>query len=477
MPGQVVLVHGWSDDSTSFYNLRDFLVAKGYAVEQIWFGDYISMEDDVRIEDAARRMHNVISSLIENGTLTQPFDLIVHSTGGLVAREWIASRYPDGRDCPVKRVVMLAPANFGSRLAALGKSMIGRVAKGWNNWFQTGTQMLRGLELASPYQWQLARRDLLDPVGSGTGPYGAGKVWPFVIVGGRGYTENMRQIVNEDGSDGTVRVAAANLNAVGFTIDFSAGGEKRQPEMWTPRAGDIRFPFAVLPDRNHGTIVDPARTTGATGATAAVLGQLVLDALRCDTDKRYGDIAQEWDTISDETGKLVADAAKRSALLGKDAPKPEALHQFFQVVTYVRDDDGQPIEDYFLEFYAPRTQGSADIVNFQRDVLKDVHVNGDTGSLRCLFIDRENLFRDYYGKIPDPKRRQLAVSISAANPGRNIRYFDATREGAKGELIVHDEDENRRDGIGVSRLRRNTTHLVEIIVPRMQIDRVFGLSR
>jgi len=477
MPGQVVLIHGWSDDSGSFHNLRDFLVASGYAVEQIWFGDYPSMEDDVRIEDAARRMHNVVSSLIQNGTLTPPFDLIVHSTGGLVAREWIASRYPDGRDCPVKRVVMLAPANFGSRLAALGKSMIGRVAKGWNNWFQTGTQMLRGLELASPYQWQLARRDLLDPVGSGTGPYGAGKVWPFVIVGGRGYTGMMRQIVNEDGADGTVRVAAANLNAVGFTIDFSTGAKQPTPTPWAPRAGDIRFPLAVLPDRNHGTIVDPALATGAADSAAAVLGQLVLDALRCDTDQRYRDIAEAWDAISEQTADLARDAEKRSALFGSDAPEAEALHQFFQVITYVRDDDGRPIEDYFLEFYAPGTPGDADIVNFQRDVLKDVHVNGETASLRCLFIDRNKLFSDYYGNIDDKNERRLAVSLSAANPGKNIRYFDATRVGGKGELIVHVADDDRRADMGVGRLRRNSTHLIEIIVPRKQIDRVFGLSR
>lgn len=477
MSGQVVILHGWSDTSKSFRKLRDFLVSNGHDVRQIWFGDYISMEDDVRIEDAARRMHAIVTSLIQDGTLTPPFDLLVHSTGGLVAREWIASHYPDGKGCPVKRLVMLAPANFGSRLASLGKSMIGRIAKGWDHWFQTGTEMLRGLELASPYQWQLARRDLLDPEGGGTGPYGAGKLWPFVIVGSRGYAETMRKIVNENGADGTVRAAAANLNAVGMTIDFSAGTEIPAFKAWSSRSGNVSFPLAVLPDRDHGTITDPAKASGAVDATSATLGRLVLDALRCDSDQRYREIAAEWEALSEETAALADDEAKRLELFGKNGPPPETLHQFFQVVTLVRDDYGQPIKDYFLEFYAPDTRGDGDIVYFQREVLKDVHVNGETRSLRCLFIDRNTLFDGYYSRIRDKTKRQLAVSLSAASLGRNIRYFDAEKDGAKGHLVIHEENEDQRADLGARRLRRNTTHLVEIIVPRKSIDKVFALSR
>lgn len=37
------------------------------------------------------------------------------------------------------------------------------------------------------------------------------------------YQHGLRQMVNEPGSDGTVRVAAANLNAYGATLDFTRG--------------------------------------------------------------------------------------------------------------------------------------------------------------------------------------------------------------------------------------------------------------
>ena len=256
MPAQVAIVHGWSDTSQSFHDLRDFLVGSGYEATEIWLTDYVSMADEVRIEDVAKRMHAVINGALSEGRLTKPFDLIVHSTGGLVAREWLSRYYPDGQGAPVKRLLMLAPANFGSKLASLGKSMLGRVLKGWDNWLQTGTEMLEALDLASAYQWDLARRDLLDAGGGGATPYGTDRVWPFVIAGTRGYQDGLHEIVNENGSDGTVRPAAANLNAIGMTVDFSQSGPPKVSG-WRWRA-DTRFPFVVLPDRNHTAVHQPA---------------------------------------------------------------------------------------------------------------------------------------------------------------------------------------------------------------------------
>ena len=197
MTAQIAIVHGWSDSSKSFYDLRDFLSASGYSATEIWLTDYVSMADEVRVEDVAKRMDAVINAALAEGRLTKPFDLIVHSTGGLVAREWLSRYYPNGKnadgiDAPVKRLLMLAPANFGSKLASMGKSMVGRVIKGWDNWLQTGTEMLTSLELASSYQWELARRDLLKADGgAGESPYGRDKVWPFVIVGSRGYQDGL----------------------------------------------------------------------------------------------------------------------------------------------------------------------------------------------------------------------------------------------------------------------------------------------
>lgn len=484
MATQVVILHGWSDKSESFRSLRDFLVAKGWAATEVWLSDYISLDDDVRIDDVSKRMDEVIRAAIADGTITAPFDLIVHSTGGLVARHWISTFYPDGRAladkmvCPVKRLVMLAPANFGSALASMGKSMLGRVVKGWNNWFQTGTEMLQALELGSEFQWNLALNDLFDRNGDGRRSYGKNRVWPFVIVGTRGYTDLLRQIVNENGSDGTVRCAAANLNAVGITIDFSEDSDEPKITAWPRRSGDLVFPFAILPDRDHGSVHEPMEETGAAEVWSDRLGELIIEALNVATDVQYRNVQQRWAALSDETGTLGDGGEPFNTAFGNAKPNagPEALHQYFQVSTYVRDDEGQPVDDFFLEFFAPEQKGAEHVVYFHREVMEDVHVNTLDAARRCLYVDRTDLMFGFYPLIKSVEKQQLAMSISAAPPGRNITYFEKTKIGAKGHVVVHRSDDEKREDLE-ARLIRNSTHLVEIIIPRRPIDKVFGVSR
>ncbi len=224
MASSVLILHGWSDKAKSFHGLRDFLLANGWQTSEVWLSDYISLDDDVRIDDVGKRMNDVVRDALASGQLKVPFDLIVHSTAGSSPVTGSRATSPtaravDGTPCPVKRLIMLAPANFGSPLAHLGRSMLGRIFKGWNNWLQVGAGMLSALELASAYQWDLASRDLFDRGKDGHRPYGKDRVWPFVIVGTRGYVDHLLQMVNEKGSDGTVRCAAANLNAIGLTVD------------------------------------------------------------------------------------------------------------------------------------------------------------------------------------------------------------------------------------------------------------------
>ena len=475
MPSQVLIVHGWSDTSQSFLPLHSYLQAHGFQTAQLWLADYISMADDVRIEDVAKRMDAVITAMQSSGKLGTEFDLIVHSTGGLVAREWITNLADRGITPPVKRLVMLAPANFGSKLATLGKSMVGRVIKGWDHWFHTGEQMLCGLELASPYQWKLAQRDLLDPNNSGAGgPYGHGKIWPFVIVGAVGYPDGLRRIVNENGSDGTVRAAAANLNVVGMTVDFSVDPKQPAVRAWSSRVGTAPIPLAVVPDKNHGSIVEPDDAKGGFPDGTARVGQLIVSALGCDTDARYAAMQKEWDDITERTASLSTDTALRLASFSPD-PGPEPFHQYMQMIVRAIDDQGNAVDDFFLEFYAPETPGDDDSVFFHREILEDVHINSTSASYRCLFLDRTDLCMRFYS--PSDGKRQVALSISAAPIGDDVQYFNNADSKATGEIIIHAADLADREALGNTRLRRNTTHLIELILPRQPTEKVFVLSQ
>jgi len=473
MSRQVLIIHGWSDTSKSFHYLANFLLSHNYHVKELWLGDYISMDDDVRVADVGKRMGQVIDEMISDGRLPNSFDVIVHSTGGLVAREWLTSHYSGlANECPMKRLVMLAPANYGSKLAATGKSMLGRIIKGYNNWFQTGQGMLNDLELGSPYQWELAKRDILiDPDNNNRDQYyGEDRVWPFVIVGTHPYSNLLRQIVNENGADGTVRVCASNLNAQGVTIDFRQSELEKVFITWGSRLDDFLIPLAVLPTRTHGSVIDPDRLVrdnqkevDETPDEQAQLGQLILEALGCANFEHYKKIQKDWHSFSEKT----ADRRKISS-------NPDFYHQYLQVNFDVIDDYGQPVNDYFLEFFSNKARKNDDSnVYLHKSVIEDIKINSQNRACRNIYFDRTDLVDVYYQeKAPQNDNPALYLSISVAPPGKNISYFSNLKTGSELEIPIHFQNNE------TSRwLKRNSTHFVRIIIPRQPVDKVFRLTR
>jgi len=473
MARQVLIIHGWSDSSDSFHPLARFLAGNGYEAKTLWLGDYISMEDDVRVQDVATRMAEVIDQRIHSGDLQASFDVIVHSTGGLVVRAWLTTQYRgEPARCPMKRLLMLAPANYGSKLAAVGKSMLGRLVKGFGHGFHTGTSMLNDLELSSPYQWELAQRDVLvAPGGDTTHYYAEGGVLPFVIVGTRGYTGMLRQIANENGSDGTVRVCAANLNARGVTIDFRETDADKLMQPWTSRL-ECDVPLAVLPTRTHGSIVDPERADpdNQDGMVESAeekqqLGKLILDALACADFAAYRQIQQRWQDLSELTAQRCRDEP--------DSPLSECYHQYMQINAYVVDDHGKPVPDYFLEFFSnPDKADDQANAYLHANVLEEVKRNSQREALRNLYFDRTDLVDGYYPRFSAGEQPVLYMSIYATAPGSNVNYFDPANPEAAGMVPVHLEGDATRRW-----LRRNSTHFVQIIVPRRPIADVFRLTR
>ena len=472
----VLIVHGWSDTSKSFSPLVDFLNSAGFKAVSLWLGDYISLDDDVKIEDVAKRLEALVREKLANGEIKAPFDMIVHSTGGLVARQWISTYYFDDiTQCPLKRLVMLAPANFGSKLASMGQSVLGRLLKGWNNWFHTGKEMLSSLELSSPFQWRLVQRDLLVPDGEENGRvlYGENGVWPFVLTGTHPYPSALRQIVNENGADGTVRAAAANMNTRGVTIDFSKDEATPEIRFWENRS-ETAFPCAILPDRTHASIIDPDNADIKADATAQQkLGKLILTALNCETFDTYRQMAVEWRQISEETSALAGDESNRSALFLDGDKDPEFFHQYIQINVHVVDDHGADVTDYVIEFSGPDfKRNDAPTVYFHREVLEHVHTNSSNSAYRCLFIDRTDLLNEFYNRIGKNAEKTLTMSISAQAPGDNISYFSSMKRGAPGEMIIHTLD----DSTQARWLQRNTTQFVRIVIPRTPSDNVFKLK-
>src|SRR6185312_10059813 len=99
--------------------------------------------------------------------------------------------------------------NFGSALAQLGKSVFSRL-KSWFSGVEPGQRILDWLELGSPASLSLN----LDYIHS-EDPLARGQ-FQFVLIGDRpdrALYDHLNSYTGEDGSDGVVRIAAANLNA------------------------------------------------------------------------------------------------------------------------------------------------------------------------------------------------------------------------------------------------------------------------
>jgi len=224
VPNPVLILHGWSDNHKSFVPLRNWLIAQGRRTEDVFLGNYESMEDHVTFDDLADGLQTRLDALKRKGTITlAPFsmDVIVHSTGGPVIRHWLAHHVRtvcggDRAQSPIARLIMLAPANFGSRLAAQGKTALAKVFRGGvSHGFMTGRRILEGLELGSPVLWRMAEEDLF--CGQTVYPAGSKGPWVFVFSGTHTYSD-LKGFVAKGASEDGLRAEASQPPVAGGII-------------------------------------------------------------------------------------------------------------------------------------------------------------------------------------------------------------------------------------------------------------------
>jgi pimeloyl-ACP methyl ester carboxylesterase len=213
----IVLIHGYSAESptadpASIENIYGDLprrLRESYDVVEVDLSRYVSLNDSVSIADIARGLNRSLleqyPALLEGG-----FHVVIHSTGALVIRTWI--RLFSAKPSPIRNLVYLAGANLGSGWASIGQGQVAR----WGRFVfergaQRGLKVLESLELGSgptiDLHLSFTRGDsrMVEDY----------KVQEFVIVGTQAdaaWFEFPVRYAHEDGSDGVVRVAAANLN-------------------------------------------------------------------------------------------------------------------------------------------------------------------------------------------------------------------------------------------------------------------------
>jgi hypothetical protein len=359
----VVFIHGWSVRSTDTYGkLPERLIAEAanagvdLDVQHVYLGKYVSFRDEVRLEDISR----ALEAALENEPGIQKavkagrrIVVITHSTGGPVARDWWRRFYvAQKRECPMSHLIMLAPANFGSALATLGKSTVSRL-KSWFNGVEPGQGVLDWLELGSPEAWNLNESWVTQKPSW----YGDSRVYPFVLTGqsiDRALYDHLNSYTDEVGGDGVVRVAAANLNATYVQLVQEFDEEEFKKGNWGATTLEVktrktapRTALAVLPGLSHsgdemGILRSvKLRDTGKLKPHPTVTA--ILKCVAVHDEAAYDDLCDEFDAL---TAKTQAD---------ERVEKVESLFIFerefknpvtSQLIVRVHDENGYQLDDF-----------------------------------------------------------------------------------------------------------------------------------
>ncbi|MBU1001361.1 MAG: hypothetical protein KKE73_02440 [Proteobacteria bacterium] len=433
----LVILHGWSDSFESFKPLGTLLKDAGIAeqVTDIHLGNYVTMDDHVEFHDIVEAMMRAWKDK-QLPMTPRSTNMVVHSTGGLVVRDWLDTHFAPGQ-CPIHHLLMLAPANFGSPLAHQGHSFLGRLFKGLKSDkpFQTGERILKGLELASPYSTSLALRDLFAEKTK----FEAGKILCTVLVGNTGYS-GFRSIANRDGSDGTVYVSTANLQTANLILNYAENPEQPQ---WQLRPCTCQTGFGVMDGENHGSIIGEDERFNNDSTFLWIKDALTVN------DDRFEGFTTRLAVLTDSVMARYLD--------------DDSKHGFQNTVFRLRDQYHRAVPDYFLQFYEHDTDSNRFAEQFHREVLCKVHPYEEDKSYRSIFMDCTQL-HDRIDKPEDHVDIRLYASPEITKEG-NVGY----RTFVPGDLGSIKIQANQIKDV----FRANRTLLTEMTIRRYQSKQVF----
>lgn len=393
MPRPIVLLHGYGSSGAAFAKFRDVLTGRGRAVKDIYIGNYVTLNNEITVDDIANGFDH---SLRAAGLAGQEFDAIVHSTGMLVMRAWLTTENTlTQRQGLLKRLIALAPATFGSPIAAKGRSLLGRIFMGNKelgpDFLNSGNLVLSNLELGSEYTWNLAHKDMI-----GKQVYGPDDSTPYVFVfDGTSDYGKLAEIflpAEQAGSDGVVRWSGVALNTRKITLNLSGPTNRMQ---WSDWSG-VNIPLIPISGVNHNQILSEPPP----GLVELVVKALEVDSLDAFTKFHAVDVASTQEVID-----------------GWAQIKGDPWQQF---VVRARDNHGKPVVDYSLSVVEMGEDGAAVVDGDGRAIElaefeEDVHPFAADPSYRCFHVRLRELYKSAAGK-------KLGVRIVASTGTDLVGY-------------------------------------------------------
>ncbi len=457
----LVFVHGWSVTNTSTYGrmprqVQQQAAAAGLSLilADIWLSEYVSFDDAVSMADLVRAFDHALRDLHLRDA---SFACITHSTGGPVVREWLRAQ----RDQPaiystirLSHLVMLAPANFGSALAQLGKSVIGRL-KAWFSGVEPGQRILDWLELGSAASLALN----LDYIHS-EDPLTRGQ-FQFVLTGDRPdrtLYDHLNSYTGEDGTDGVVRIAAANLNARHAVLS-PHGTNDSDALMLNVRRGP-RCAFKLIAGASH--------SGDAYGIMAHAAPETVQAILRCLLIRDATGYTALCDAFDAENASRDAHKVELEPV-GPFAPRVHIHDPRSMLVIRLTDEAGEPLTGAGFLLTAG-TPASAD--QMPAGFMLDRQANSKQGTTVTFFLNYSLLAGD--ARVADPRntRKTLRPVVASHRPyGASVRPIDLTG------LVHHALAQSEAGDDLFTIFGAHQTTVLDVVLSRKVHEGVFRLTR
>ncbi|SHI72850.1 esterase/lipase family protein [Halodesulfovibrio aestuarii] len=427
---KLLFVHGWNVTSFDSYGeLPDALKISAppelsIETEDLFLGRYINFDDEITLEDVARAFNKARLDVVGK----EEFSCITHSTGGPVIRLWMHLYYGSNgfSNCPLKHLVMLAPANHGSALAALGKKRLVRFAKELFKGVEQGIQLLRWLQLGSNEQRELNMAWLdYSPENS--------DCYSFVLTGetiDNSFYDFINSYLVEPGSDGVIRICSANMNYQYVELIQNndpelIGFDGKKIALLSPVRGIVQSPstpLAIIPEASHsGTAFGIMRNVKRNEPVVS----RILDCLKVASRQDYENITHDF-----------------NAQLQLNQ---ETTDKFSMLIFRIRDDRGNIIEDFDMLLLAGES--------YRPDMLpqgffQDRQYNKQSGAL-VYYINHSQMGEESH----------FGIRINARPDVGFCRYVPI--EFRSNGYAVHDI------------LKPNQTMLIDVVLKRIVDDETF----
>lgn len=446
----IVLIHGYSAESKnsdqdaieSIYGSMPQALRTLYgdtSIVEIDLSRYVSLEDGLHLDDISRAFDRALHSREFAHLPANGFDVIIHSTGALVIRNWIRKFSP--RPSPLGNLIYLAGANLGSGWAHIGK---GQLAKWGRLVFQGGAErgvrVLNALELGSEETINLHlyftdAKNSLDRV------Y---KVREHIIIGSQAdahWYEAPMRYAKENGSDGVVRVASSNLNFIycqlgpttqALAIDWQSVNAEVENNLartgdrsvfyekkFCSRPGETDrpvLPFAIPYESAHSG--DMGVVTGDSCRTQVL--NLIEQAIASD-DANWRERVAFFENETNVTYAKVLTKQKPSWWPWAGDPRNQ-YDKHAQVIFRLRDQDGRPI-NYFDIFFNSLEVDRKKSKPFGQ-LIEDKHVNEKSPNVITFYLRVETFNTDQNVWINQLDQAGVTyLEITATEPETtSIRY-------------------------------------------------------